>query len=37
MQALVYLSDFKTQEVYKSHILNGTINKLYIFSSNGSV
>ena len=30
--ALVSLSDVQPPSVYKSHILNGPINKLYIFS-----
>ena len=29
--ALVSLSDVQPTEVYKSHILNGPINKLYIY------
>ena len=30
--ALVSLSDVQPPSVYKSHILNGPINKLYIFT-----
>ena len=31
--ALVFVSDFSHPSVYKSHILNGTINKLYIIAN----
>ena len=35
--ALVSLSDVQLPSVYKSHILNGPINKLYIYKADGYI